>query len=314
MKLFEQPAGKYPANNPPANHPPIPIPSTNTPHPTTTPRFTGWYFKHQQGNVVVAFIPGRAQGGAFVQMLSPAGARQFDLPSLRVARGFIRVGGCMFSRYGCKIDLLGVQGALRYGPLTPLASDIMGPFRFFPMECRHGVISMAHTLQGYLVIEGRRYCFDGGNGYIEMDSGTSFPRFYQWLQCNDFAQPCAFVLSLAHIPFYGLQFTGCICALVYRGRQYRLATYRGVRILAAGAQHITLRQGALRLAVAVTPAQPGQRLRAPVRGRMAGGIRESVNAHLRLRLWEGGRPVFDLQSPHAMYEYVPAVEPWNEKT
>ena len=33
------------------------------------------------------------------------------------------------------------------------------------------------------------------------------------------------------IPFCGGSFQGCICAIVYGGREYRLATYRGVRIL-----------------------------------------------------------------------------------
>ena len=38
---------------------------------------------------------------------------------------------------------------------------------------------------------------------------------------------------------------------------------------------------------------------------MTGVIRESTNAAIRMRLWENGRQVFDLHSPHAAYEYVP---------
>ena len=29
--------------------------------------FEGWYFKHQKGDDMVAFIPGRAESGAFIQ-------------------------------------------------------------------------------------------------------------------------------------------------------------------------------------------------------------------------------------------------------
>lgn len=31
--------------------------------------FEGWYFKHQKGNDMVAFIPGQAESGAFILTL-----------------------------------------------------------------------------------------------------------------------------------------------------------------------------------------------------------------------------------------------------
>lgn len=46
-------------------------------------------------------------------------------------------------------------------------------------------------------------------------------------------------------------------------------------------------------------------LRSPVRGRMSGTIRESSNAAVRVRLWQRGKQVFDLESGNAMYEFVP---------
>lgn len=269
-------------------------------------RFEGWYFKHQKDDATIAFIPGIADSGAFVQMLTGAGSRQFDVPSLRVENGVIYAGNCIFSSSSSVIDLPGITGTLHYGPLTPLQSDIMGPFRFLPMECRHGIISMAHSLSGTLTVDGTSQVFDGGIGYIETDCGTSFPRSYLWLQCNDFSTPCSIMVSIAHIPFAGTHFTGCICAVLFEGREYRLATYRGVRIRAGGPQHICLTQGRLRLAIDVVPSDGGHPLRAPMRGQMSGIIRESSNASLRARLWFGRELCFDLSSPHAMYEYVPA--------
>lgn len=266
--------------------------------------FEGWYFGHQKNDDTIAFIPGRAASGAFVQVISPAGSRQFDVQELSMDCGIIRAGGCFFSRSGCKIDLPGIRGEIHYGKLTPLRSDIMGPFRFLPMECRHGVISMAHTLSGSLLADGELHSFNGGNGYIEKDSGTSFPRSYLWLQCGDFPEPCSIMVSVARIPFCGLSFTGCICAIVYRGREYRLATYNGVRIHAAGAEHVCLSQGGLLLEVDMTPLHSGHPLRAPVGGKMSGTIRESSNALVSARLWDCGRPVFSLRSGHATYEYV----------
>lgn len=267
--------------------------------------FEGWYFKHQKGDDALAFIPGRAESGAFIQMLSPGGSRQFDVPDLTVRNGVIYAGDCEFSRRGCRISLPGVSGEILYGALTPLRSDIMGPFRFLPMECRHGVISMAHTLGGSVSVDGARHSFDGGLGYIEKDSGTSFPSSYQWLQCNSFPEPCSVMLSVAHIPFCGLSFEGCICAIMYGGSEYRLATYNGVRILAAEEKHICLSQGGLLLETDIRPTQDGHPLRSPVRGRMSGTIRESSNAAVRVRLWQRGKQTFDLESGSAMYEFVP---------
>lgn len=137
--------------------------------------FEGWYFKHQKGDDVLAFIPGMAESGAFIQMLSTGGSRQFEVPDLRVRDGVIYAGDCEFSRRGCRISLPGVSGEIVYGALTPLSSDIMGPFRFLPMECRHGVISMAHSLGGSVSVDVVVHSFDGGVGYIEKDSGRSFP-------------------------------------------------------------------------------------------------------------------------------------------
>lgn len=267
--------------------------------------FEGWYFKHQKGNDMVAFIPGRAESGAFIQLISQEGARQFEVSNLTAHDGMIRADQCWFSKHGCHIELPGISGEISYGPLAPLSSDIMGPFRFFHMECRHGVLSMAHPLQGSVILNGHVHRFDGGLGYAEKDRGTSFPRSYLWMQCNDFPKSCSFMLSIAHIPFCGSSFRGCICAILYQGREYRLATYKGVKIQAFTPEHICLSQGSLLLELDIIPSHAGHPLRAPQRGKMSSTIRESCNAHLRVRLWKRGTTIFDLQSDHAAYEFVP---------
>ncbi len=275
--------------------------------------FAGWYFKHQKGDSMVAFIPGRAQSGAFIQMISPEGARQFSVSHLSVRGGVLRADGCRFSRRGCQIRLPGVRGEIRYGPFAPLGADIMGPFRFLPMECRHGVLSMAHSLRGSITADGHRYDFDGGLGYAETDSGTSFPRSYLWMQCNDFPEPCSLMIAIARIPFCGSAFRGCICAILYLGQEYRLATYRGVRIRSFTPEHICLSQGALALELDMAPTQAGHPLRAPQQGKMSHIIRESCNVHLRARLTQKGKTIFDLQSDHGVYEFVPEAGPGQER-
>lgn len=264
--------------------------------------FEGWYLKHQKGQTMLAFIPGQAEDGAFIQVIWPRGSRRFHFPQLQIDGDTVRAGNCCFSAQGCHVELPGVRGDIAYGPLTPLESDIMGPFRFFPMECRHAVLSMAHPLHGSVTIDGKTYDFYGGAGYWERDSGISFPESYLWIQCNTFDQPCALMASVAHIPFGAFHFRGCICALLYQGREYRLATYRGGRILAATREHLCLAQGKLRLDVRMMTT-PGHPLLSPLSGKMSVTVRESCNASLHLRLWENEQLVLNLRSNEGAYEY-----------
>lgn len=252
----------------------------------------------------MAFIPGMSQSGAFVQMISPQGSRWFDVPSVSEKKGVITAGDCRFSASGCTIRLPGVWGEISYGRLTPLSYDIMGPFKWLPMECRHGVISMSHSLKGQICENGSVYDFDGGQGYIEKDSGRSFPQSYLWLQWGDLPSACSIMASVATIPMGLVSFTGCICAVMHHGVEYRLATYKGVRILDWGSRHLKLSQGRLRLEIDISPHCGGHPLSSPVNGHMSGRVRESLSAHIHARMWEKGKLVFDFESPLAAYEYT----------
>lgn len=267
--------------------------------------FEGWYFKHQCGDSMIAFIPGRTKSGAFIQMISNEGAKVYKIPNLTVGRNIIKGGNCVFTGKGCKIDLPDVSGSIIYGKFTPLESDIMGFFSRLPMECRHKVISMGHSLKGELSIFGKKRLFNGGMGYIEKDSGISFPRSYLWIQCNSFNVPCSVMLSVAEIPFCGFSFTGCICAIIYNRREYRLATYNGVRINHFDGERIILTQGRLKLDIAIKPNMNKYGLKSPVNGSMTGTVHEYCNAEIAVRLWEHGRQIINLTSRNAAYEYLP---------
>lgn len=264
--------------------------------------FEGWYFKHQKNGQTVAFIPGKSGSGDFVQVITNRSALHFEVKNLRVGHT-LEAEGCSFGPGGVRLDLPGVKGALRYGPLTGLQSDIMGPFRHFPMECRHGVISMGHSLEGSLEIQGVVLNFDGGAGYIESDSGKSFPKEYLWVQCNDFPSHLSVMAAVAAIPFAGIHFTGCISAVAFGGREYRLATYRGARIVAAEPDRLILQQGKTLLRIDILERGSGSALKSPLMGSMAGIIKECNNATARFRLFERGLPVFDRFSRNVSFEY-----------
>ena len=177
----------------------------------------------------------------------------------------------------------------------------MGPFRWLAnMECAHSVISMGHTLRGRLELNGHVLDLSGGTGYIEADRGRSFPAAYLWTQCM--WEECSLMLSIATIPLGKLHFTGCICSIIQAGQEYRLATYRGVRIQNWSPEGAILIHGKHRLEVQLLE-QKAQSLRAPANGSMSRTIRESLCSKVRYRFWTDGALSFDHTTTQASYEY-----------
>ncbi len=263
--------------------------------------FKGYYFKHQKAGQTVALIPGVSDDGAFIQVITNEGSDNIKCPSISL-KGNITVGNSIFSEWGIKVNERGLRGHIAYEELTPLKSDIMGPFRFLPMECRHGVVSMYHKLRGGIKVNGRYYDLDGGVGYIEMDSGRSFPKEYLWLHCNDFREKSSIMLSVAAVPFMGFNFNGCICAVIHNGKEYRFSTYNGVSVIAATREKVALSCGRYRLEVNIN-SRDSSPLYSPIEGRMDGIIHESNNTSARFILYEGNTTVFDLQSDNVSFEY-----------
>lgn len=282
----------------------------------TGPYFEGWYFKCRQADgSTVALIPAlhiddSGRRSASVQVIAPGGVWWLEYPQEEFSASQqqlrVQLGNNLFSESGITLKIekpgISVHGTLQFGPFLRLESDIMGPFRFLPnMECTHGVISMAHSLQGQLVLNGTALDFSGGTGYIETDRGRAFPNRYLWTQCT--FPGGSLMLSIASIPFAGLRFTGCICAIVYKGEEYRLATYRGVRVERWSDDGAVIRQGKYRLQIDVLEKQP-QPLRAPVNGIMGRTIHESVCTRVRCRFWCGDRLLFYRTDDHGSFEYA----------
>ena len=181
----------------------------------------------------------------------------------------------------------------------------MGPFAFLPMETKHTVFSMRHEVQGSVTLNGVAYRFDDGVGYMEGDRGHSFPQGYTWIQSVDLPCDASVMLAVATIPLGPLHFIGCIGIVALAGREYRFATYRGVRIVQAERQAVEVRQGPLRLRVEV-PETRGHKLQAPTQGSMRRLIHESpaVPAHFTFAC--KGKTLLDAESPHTSFEFVEA--------
>jgi len=286
--------------------------------------FEGWYFKHQNEDTVLAFIPGHSvdEKGVkrpFLQIIWNESSYSLDFEEEEYLvdrkRKRIILGNNIFSLTGIKVDIrskdISVQGMIRYGSLSPIEYTIMGPFQWVPfMECRHEIISMSHSLRGSLTVNGKVLKFDGEKGYIEGDRGRSFPRDYLWLQCNRFSQEASVMVSIAHIPFIGHSFQGCICVLQYKGQEYRFATYLGVKVVCKRETAVILKQGQYTFKIFLSNRNRikktgfSHRLLAPDLGKMVRFIKEEHLLFARFLLYKEEELIFDLTSDHVSFEYV----------
>lgn len=111
------------------------------------------------------------------------------------------------------------------------------------------------------------------------------------------------MVSIAKIPLAGLHFTGCIAVVYWQGKEYRLATYKGVKIIRHSPSCVELKQGKHRLTITAASANRHP-LFAPDRGAMTRTIHESLTCKARFRFCDGERVLFDLNSDHAGFEHV----------
>ena len=282
------------------------------------PTFKGWYYKQQANGKTLAVIPGKSSDSAFILVITDTASYNitYDLSDYSEDNhkkggdgksGILRIGDSSFSNSVIKLrincdDIL-LNGDLEYRILTPIKGDIMGPFRFFPMECRHGIVSMKHDVYGKITLNGEEMDFNNGVGYIETDSGISFPEGYTWIHCNDFKENCSIMAAVAKIPFMGLHFWGCICVIWIDGKEYRLATYKGAKILQCEHNIIKLKQGEYILTVKANQ-QNAHNLAAPKFGAMSRIIKESPSCPAEFLFTKKDNVIFSGESMYASYEYM----------
>lgn len=273
--------------------------------------FKGYYYKCCEGDRSFALIPALHTDGkrsqASLQVIAKDRAYTIPYSGIRFGKkkAEIRIGKNRFSEKGMRVDArtkeCRIYGRLRFGGLGRIKYDIMGPFGCVPfMQCRHCVVSMGHDVRGRLNINGDVYHFRNGVGYIEGDCGTSFPKEYIWTQCH-FAD-ASLMLAVADIPFLGFGFKGVIGVVMIGDREYRLATYLGARLVAVGNREVSVRQGDFVFYARLLHAD-SQKLAAPVNGRMARTIHESVACRAYYRFTRKNKILLEEESDGASFEF-----------
>lgn len=286
-------------------------------HGKKPPFFEGWYYKLVDAGESHAYavIPGiflnadPARRHAFVQVLDGNSGQVFyhryPVEEFWAASDTfaVRVGPNFFSREKMQIRIdrpeQNLAGEVAFvgvapWPVTLISPGIMGWYAWAPfMECNHGVVSLDHSLQGSLVVDGRAIDFGGGRGYIEKDWGQAFPTGYVWMQTNHFAEPgTCLTASIAIIPWLRGAFPGFIIGLWRQGRLYRFATYTGAKTthlaITDTMVHWTVRGGGYELTLEGVRAQGGLLL-GPTREEMHIRVDETLQATVGVTLRKLGR-------------------------
>jgi hypothetical protein len=269
--------------------------------------FEGWYFKvvNADRSYAYAFIPGIAMDGnnnrhSFIQALDgikkTAKYHKYNFSDFSSSSDdfTVEIKNNKFAGSSLKLDLPGIKGELKFEGNVPwpkpfYSPGIMGPYAFVPfMECYHGVVSMDHSIEGSLCIDGKDIDFTGGRGYIEKDWGKSFPSAYIWMQSNHFSKPgISLKASVAKIPWLRSSFVGFIAGILINNELIRFTTYNKSKLHKSlvDKSKVTLQfENSDYLLDIVAHRDAATGLASPILGLMDGRIEESMTSEMIVTL------------------------------
>lgn len=277
--------------------------------------FEGWYFKMvlADGSSILSVIPGISishngkEQHAFIQFIDGKTANTFyyayPIEDFAFSQdGFaVRIGNNYFSDDRLILDIqndsISIKGDVHMSDQVYLTKKnkkkvgIMSWYRFVPfMQCYHGVVSLNHNLNGTITKNNKTYNFDNGLGYIEKDWGKSMPSSWIWLQTNNFnSANTSLMLSVANIPWMGSSFTGFLGFFLNDSIIHRFGTYTHAKINFESSNSdtikITITDKAYSYHIEAFHSKSGV-LKAPVNGLMDRRISESIDAKLRLTVFD----------------------------
>ena len=194
-----------------------------------------------------------------------------------------------------------LQGEIILGELHPLKKHVMGPFRFLPLECKHAIYSMFHSLSGSIVYNNQTYSFTDGYGYIEGDAGVNFPKKYIWYNSTKSAH--GITLAIASIPIAFVKFTGLLCFIKTKDQEIYLSTYNGAKPIKITPTEIVIKKRKYVFTLKVL-GEGGHLLKAPVQGKMDRYIKENLRVKTAYTLKKNNTIILDEVDELSSLEYM----------
>lgn len=235
--------------------------------------FCGWYFKCQSKTQTVALIPAlhksREQKSCSVQIITDENAWKVSFPCREFHRSrqnfHIHVGENYFGRNGIRLRLHTADCSAE----GCIRFETFSPIRYDIM----GPFCLVPFMECRHSIISMRHTVTG-----------------------------ELILSVADIPLGSFHFTGIIAAVWWKGREYRLATYLGAKVLKIKERELVIQQGKmiLRAKLIKMCAHP---LLAPVSGTMSRTIHESASCLAYYHFSIDRHTFFSFTSQKASFEY-----------
>lgn len=280
-------------------------------------RFSGLYFKNVCSEGTISFIPGVCKDHSFIQIIETFTNNSYYVKyplesySYDSKNKTLTIDNNVFSPAGISVhieDEIKLDGELEFTNMseyqkTLYAPTIMGPLTYLPFDCKHLIISMRHQVDGYLNLNDCNINFDRGNGYIEGDSGSTFPNKYLWLQGNDLED--SFVIAIANVKNKLFNFDGFFMLLDNNGEQIRFSTYDlgTVDRVLKKENKIDIRviEGGREAYITIYP-NYSNTLKAPVKGNMTDNVNESLTTRARVLVKKKGKKIFEKEFSRCGFE------------
>ena len=296
---------------------------------TTKDFFEGWYFKQSNDSNVVAIIVGVSRNNedkkSFIQIIKSTGQTHFKDFAFEAFKFYdnpfkVEIENNSFSLEGLILDFIcddgvHIEADLKYTSMTRFydkryKGDIMGPLAHLPFnECNHGVISVKHNIDGFFSANKDKESFSSGVGYIEKDWGRSFPKWYLWVQANNFStNDASLMVAVANLPYLFFNVKGIAAYFYLNGELHLLTTYNGARSKIRKTSHdvrvnISKRGFELLLEFSIKDTFSGE-LKSPKYGQMSGKINEYPQVTISAKVYKHGKLIFDEQSTQASAEMI----------
>ena len=286
--------------------------------------FEGWYFKISDfdRDLSLAIIVGISitdyeNQHCFIQHFDGVSQvtnfYEFPLSSFKYERDrfWVKIEDNEFSNNLIKVSLPDLKLNLHlenqaFYPSTLLFPGILGPFAYIPfIECKHGLVCLNGNAKGRLNLRGKPIPQVSSKVYIEKDWGTSFPKDYIWLQCNEFDKSdVSFQFAIAKVGWMGLKIEVFVCTLLIEGKIETFATWNLAKV-----HHIDFEVNTVMLAVGKGKKQirikasyeHTSSLISPINGQMKGKVEESITGRMNLELFRD-KEIFKLVGRNAGIE------------
>jgi hypothetical protein len=263
--------------------------------------FEGWYLKIVDESDIYVFIFGISlyeyDPHAFIQIVANNQDKpyyyRFDVKDFYYNRESIKIGDNIFGLHELKLKIGPLNINLNIKPTVELkkyflTKSAMGCVRYLPLPTYHEIVFMNSKVEGQINEKDFH-----GNGYMEKNFGTCFPKEWLWIQTNHFQNNNAsFTLAAATIANKKKAF---FCILNVDGDELRFATYNFFKIKLKYDSNdikVIIEKDKVSLIIEVKESNGYTVIGPSKNGKINREIKESIDSSLTLYLYKDGELIF----------------------